>query len=351
MAQNTPPLESAPAPPAPPPANTAPVQPNVYVSVAAPPSSTEGEHMNTQILSDLLWPLLALIALLLFRKQISDLLSGRGTSRIKSLSFAGFSLELAAPMAALIDTTLAATDIRKAGSEKDVNDSTLRSFYEQISLRRRLDYTVVDIGVGADWLTSRLYVLAVIMRRMRGIKFVVFVASDADGTRRFLGMCDARELRWRLARWYSRLEAALAAGEARACASPSAPLQIIDNDEGRFTSTESAAELLRGFLTAMQASVPPSPPEPQRWQMLAAKPGEPPVFEYAEWLTQDLLERLLGETLKRESVELRDTKNLDEAATKRMFAQKKGDWIILTQDAQFYGVIDRRRYLESMVRE
>jgi hypothetical protein len=350
MAENTPQTELAAAPPgAPPPANIAQAPPNVYVSVAVPPPA-ESKHVNAQIFSDMLWPVLALIVVLLFRKQLSDLIAGRGASRIKSLSFAGFSLELAAPTAALIDSTLAATDIRKAGSEKDVNDSTLRSFYDQISSRWRLEYTVVDIGTGAEWLTSRLYVLAVIMHRMRGVKFVVFVASDPGGLRQFLGICDVRELRWRLARWYSRLEAALVAGESRAWGIPAAPLQLIDNDEGRFASTNGAAELLRGFLSAVQQPIPPVG-ETQRWQLLAAKPGEPPTYEYAEWLSLDLLQRLLGETLKTEAVELRDTESLDETATKRMFARSNGDWIIVTQDTQFYGVIDRRRYLESMVSE
>src|SRR5262249_17891165 len=148
----------------PPTVGAPPIPPNVYVSVALPSSpAAEGKHWSAQAVTDAFWPVFALTVILIFRKQLSDLIGGRGGSRIKSVSFPGISFELAATAPELLDATLAATDIRKAGSEKDVNDSTLRSFYEQISARRRLLYNVVDIGGGGAWLTSRLFILAVIM--------------------------------------------------------------------------------------------------------------------------------------------------------------------------------------------
>jgi hypothetical protein len=320
--------------------------PNVYVTVAPTPSATEGSHLGHQIISDLLWPMVILLVVLMFRRQLSDLISGRGQSRIKSFSFAGLSVELAPGSSgspALLNIALAKTDIRKAGSEQDVNDSTQQSFYDQINLRSPMAYALVDLGTGQEWLTSRLYILAVIMQRMRGVQFLVFVAQRDTNTREFLGICYVNRLHWRLARWYPRLEAALVAGESRAWGNAASPPRI-DNDEGRFNTAAGAAELLRGFLAAVQQSVPPVI-EPQSWQSLG-----PNLYEYAEWLSVDLLQRVLGEILETDAVELRDVETEDEAQRRRIITDHLGDWVAVTKDGEFHGAIERRLYLESIAR-
>lgn len=60
----------------------------------------------------------------------------------------------------------------------------------------------MDLGGGAEWLSSRLFILAVILRRWRGLRAFVFVHTLGGTRRRFLGVCDTDRVRWRLAaRW------------------------------------------------------------------------------------------------------------------------------------------------------
>jgi hypothetical protein len=334
----------------------------VVVTVASPEKAPSGgvETGNAARYGEFVWPLVLLILALIFRRQISDLATGRGGQRIKSVSFAGFSLELADTVAAVpMYAARTDIDIRHAGTAQDVNDSTLRSFYDQISSRERTPYTVVDLGTGAEWLTSRLFVLAAIMRRMRGVEVVVFVENHDGESRRFIGLGPIEALRWRLASWYPLLEAALAAGEIRAWYGPpgaavsvppsAVPLQEIDNDDGRFTNAEGAAELLRGFLDKIQRPAPP-PDAPREWQLLQTAPGQPVRYEYARWLTRELVERIFSGVLETESIELRDFEGLDEPGRAHLIASSAGDWLAVTRNGQLHGLIDRRKALEGLAR-
>ena len=82
-------------------------------------------------------------------------------------------------------------DVRHAGTENNVNDSTLKSFYAQIEATSALELAIVDLGQGHEWLTSRLYILSVILTRMRGLKAIVFVDNANNSHGRFLGICPA----------------------------------------------------------------------------------------------------------------------------------------------------------------
>ena len=74
-----------------------------------------------------------------------------------------------------------------------------------------LDYAVFNLGQGDKWITSRLYLFAVILQRMRSLKRIVFVERTQDGVRRhFVGMADPNKIAWALAHSYPWMEAAFA---------------------------------------------------------------------------------------------------------------------------------------------
>ena len=96
-------------------------------------------------------------------------------SNVRSISIAGVGIELPERSAPpIVGVGRAAVDIRQAGTEHSVNDSTLRSFLRPIQATSPLDLAVVDIGIGYDWLTSRLYILSIILKRMRGLQEVLW---------------------------------------------------------------------------------------------------------------------------------------------------------------------------------
>ena len=134
----------------------------VVINVAPGSAEPKAAHPELKdiagIAQILVWPLILLVVAIVFRRAIATFFSG-AASRIKSFSVAGVSVELAAQPAQSLFVKDAAVD---AGTDNDVNDSTLRSFYEQIEVKTPLEFAVVDLGEGREWLTTRLYILSVI---------------------------------------------------------------------------------------------------------------------------------------------------------------------------------------------
>ena len=202
-----------------------------------PATAASGLTMTLDIaalVSAIVWPLLILIAVILFRDRLVEATKWFAP-RVKSVSIGVFSFEVPAAQPLALQMT-GAVDLRHAGQSGDVNDSTLRSFYEQISDPSRLDYAVVDLGDGHEWLTSRLFILSIILSRMRGLRVLVFVETAAHVRRRLVGVAECDKVRWRLAMRFPWLEAAVAHAEAAIWPKPQlavlGPLAV-SNDQGR----------------------------------------------------------------------------------------------------------------------
>ena len=158
----------------------------------------------TEAMKTLAWPLFALGAALLFRKPIREVAGGLST-RVTRLSVFNVQLELlpaAAPAASpLLD------DIRTGTTWAAVNDSS-RSMLEQVQSQAPADFAEINLGTGDEWLASRLYIAAVMLDRMRGVKVFVFVERTPATARRFVAVVPVRQLRWALGRRYPWFESA-----------------------------------------------------------------------------------------------------------------------------------------------
>lgn len=327
------------------------------------------------VLTTLLWAAVIVFVFWRFREPLAAFLQAL-PQRIRSISAAGISLELAAPETRpLLAAEGVAVDLRHAGTPNDVNDSTLRSFYRQIEDPTPLTHAVVDLGLGTEWLSSRLYILSVILRRMRGLEAFAFVETVNDERRRFLGLVESEQVRWRLAARWPRFESALAAAQLRVWGHPydaagritipgkldpnSQPAAIdplrqgvtIADAQGRLTDAwgpEPAAELLRWFLDAIQRP-PGAQPASEEWQLLGSAPV---VEEFAVWLTGSLVTDVLGSSLDPRSVRLNDWQAWSKEVRTRAVLEAEGRWVAVTRDDRiFYRLIDRHEALEQLARE
>jgi hypothetical protein len=305
------------------------------------------------LVSAIVWPLLLVIAVLMFGDRLVEAVKSLAP-RVKSISIGAFSFELAAAQPLALQMT-GAVDLRHAGQSGDVNDSTLRSFYEQIADPTRLDYAVVDLGDGNEWLTSRLFILSIILSRMRGLRAFVFVETAGHVRRRFVGVGECEQVRWRLAMRFPWLEAAVAQAEAKIWPKPlpglAAPFTLIANEQGRLEwpggNPEPAADLLRAFLDEMQLPAGAAIPASGEWETL---PGSsPPKLERAQWLTAGQLEQIMGTALDQSSVRIADLHMSDDATKAALLVAQSGRWIALTrEDRVFDRLIDRARILETI---
>jgi hypothetical protein len=165
----------------------------------------------------LMWPVVVLALAVLYRRGLSAFLEGaagliRGGLSKVSLP-GGFAFELA-------KTTEFKVDWSGPGGEDLRNSVAIGQFASGVQdilglLKppqplQSADYAVFDLGPGGKWLTSRLHLFSLLLRRTHGLRYCAFVYDASDAPGRWLGFATTEGVRWSLALKYPHLEQAAA---------------------------------------------------------------------------------------------------------------------------------------------
>ena len=163
------------------------------------------------MLGAFLWPVVLLIVLLLYRKEIPKLTEAV-LRRVNKFAFAGIEVQLA---------EVKTIEPAWGGPSSSVDRQRAEPFTaikEQRKIQQAFpvcdapqsEIAEVDLGQGEDWLSSRLYIMAILFARYKGVQALVFLDTALGVTRRYVGWADADVFRWALARRYPWLECAYA---------------------------------------------------------------------------------------------------------------------------------------------
>lgn len=157
------------------------------------------------------WPVLVGVLLVVYRRNIEEMGRKLGP-RIQGLTLGPVSFQFAT--ATGVEPLLGSdtVDLRSSSAQTASQVLTSTSGPKLVSLLpgSRLDYVIFDLGQGDKWLTSRLYLFAVILHRIRYLRSIIFVEKTTEGIRHhFVGSADPTELAWALAHSYPWMEAAL----------------------------------------------------------------------------------------------------------------------------------------------
>ena len=301
-----------------------------------------------------IWPLLAVIGFTVFRRPLSELVGAIG-QRVHKFSVAGVSVELSeaqqAPASQAVDTEIRQLD---AGLIPQSGVPGLTGLLSQVQ-SGPLDQILIDLGSDARrrWLTSRLYILSLLMTLVDRTPCLVFVEEAGGVRRRFVGLAYPTQVRWCLARTYGWLETAAAGAYAMSlnsllCApvlqpNPGAAAQF-DPTTG-FLSDYQLAQLLPLFLTAIRQPQPPAGtvlPDAADWVALGDQ-----SLEHAKWLDGSRVEHLLGPTLDTSYVTLMPNSSLNGLAIP-ILQQRQPLIAVLDSDKSFRGLVDRSALLEKL---
>jgi hypothetical protein len=309
----------------------------------------------------LAWPLVILSVIILLRKPLGHLLEDV-SKRATKLSLFQFSVELSTVPQLAPSWTVAGDDVRQL-TRADVFDSATMTLFQELSSAGASDYIAVDLGHGDQWLSSRLYVFALVLQRMRGLKSVVFTATQGEETGVFIGEADPARVRWALAMAYPWLESAFAHAYAEIAPSqPPSSARLIVSTEGALEPW-AANNLVRAFLTEIQFPRPVVPPPgqpppalapgPPEWiELPSASPAQGPLWERAAWLSASLLEQILGRPgLARDSA-FADSPDLPSEERVRAIARRSGQFVplVAAHTGRFTGLVDRRALLEAIAK-
>lgn len=295
-------------------------------------------------LSALIWPIIVLVILLAYRSRIPMFIEGLA-SRVKKLEFAGISLELALAKPFVPEWSGAPTalDLRHKATAIQVQDSTARTFLTQLTDDGTGDYAEINLGTGSEWLTSRLFIMAIVFARMKGIECFVFVETSGGVRKRFVGWAEPATVRWALAKRNPWLERAYADAYAAITSQRNA---VIVSGVGRLgyayapTDPGAGIDLLKEFLERVQqpCPVPAPPPEQEEWVVIDAGTN---THEHASWVAAEALEQWLGQDLHTDVARSSELRSKSPAEQVRLF---------LTAPARFVGVVGDDQRFDYLVR-
>jgi hypothetical protein len=335
---------------------------SVALAQGAPPSPAVPAPQCpavVEIVKAIAWPLFALVIALALREPILRAAAAVG-KRVTKVSAFNVSLELAAATSTGANATPMPLleDIQHASSAALISDSA-RMMFDQVQATEHADYSVIDIGAGDEWLTSRLFIAAAMLRRMRGVEVIVFVDRAQGADRRFVALTSADSLRWRLARRFPALEASFARAyaELQPGAFPGTPFlphavaenqPFVKSDTGALDPAM-ARRIVAKYLEALEMPAAGTPPSaPPGWVALDHGPAGPPqILERATWVTRDLLRELLpDDDFRRSAPEAVDAPQPDRT---RAVLRRHGAFVALLDPLlQFSRLVNRSVLLESL---
>ncbi len=279
------------------------------------------------VLRAVVWPIAVIVAVIVLREPLSRLL-GRAT-HVSAFSVS-IDLVTATEFTARGWEVGNVPDVRKPSPAPPMS-SAPEALFIQLSDPSHVDYAVIDLGTGNEWLTSRAYVFSMLLERYRGLRCLVFVETIEGRRGQFIMSANPTDVTTALAHRYPRLDRAFAAAYAGL---PPEPPQA-DASQNAFRTSS----LVTQYLTQLQSSAPDG--DPGDWVEIRA----PGVWEYSKWLTGARLERLLGDRANASSLAYRP----DEPQRKQVAAavRRSGPFVAVVEDGRFRDLIDRGSLLEQ----
>jgi hypothetical protein len=306
------------------------------------------------IITALAWPLL-IGAVVWFLRDPVRALARRvsGSAERVSIGAQGLSIELASAVETVpSEAATALGGIRVPEPAPRVVDSAAMTMFAQLQTEAPAPYLVVDLGDGKEWLSSRLFVFAILLRAMRQTRTLVFVDTQGGVRGRFVGLASNVQIRWALARAYPWLEADYAEAYSNATVAQRSPNSAAESfvvdQTGRFTQ-DVAWRIATNFVFAVQrAPAAGTPLSPDEWVDLERPEG--PFKEHATWLGGAEVERALGAALHRFAYIREDgPRPLAELGREALATQDEDAVALVDSQHRFRDrVIDRRHALEAV---
>ncbi len=161
------------------------------------------------VIQAVVWPLVIVTLVFIYRREIPRLIQALG-GRMSKVSAVGVTLEFAAAQPVPETVRVRLEDIREPASSGPPPPSGMKSLIELASSTARVDYVRIDLREGLSWLTSRLYLFAVVLPPVLGLRCFVFVCSRGEIPRYFVGLSSPEAVRTDLEARYPWLRTAVA---------------------------------------------------------------------------------------------------------------------------------------------
>jgi hypothetical protein len=200
-----------------------------------------------------------------------------------------------------------------------------------------VEYAVINLGRGDQWLASRLLIFTLVMQQLRQVRCIVLVAATkTDARERLLGLVAADDLRRALAWEYPWLEARLFEAwqtvSTATVATPPGQVRVAR------LNADLAEALFNAYVTGLRAGVPGA--DSADWTELQY--GD---WEHSRLLHGDDLGTVLGGSLDNRAIPQSRSRSRQFAGVLSIEAQYVA---LVDRDHRFVSLVDRQALLEDL---
>ncbi len=291
-----------------------------------------------ELISAIAWPVVAAVALFVFRKPFARFIEelGKRTTKFSAFDVAiEFSTVPSPPLVPWSDPTIYESSNLIGG---DVTSTTIMELFQRIHDDTNWHYLVVDIGNGRRWLISRLFLFTAIFRYMRGLKCVVFVETTNQHRKRLLGIADPERVRVALANKYPWFDQALV----HAWMNQNLPIlaEPLPKDKAEF--------IVNDFIQDDRVQRREDPQDHKEWEQLSGQP----VWEHTKWLDIQRLNEDLGEAFfDRDASQFESSPETLSNERNKAVLRRACPFVALVNDqGEFKGLADRQVFLDRLAR-
>jgi hypothetical protein len=281
------------------------------------------------------WPVVTILGLMIFRQPIKQFLK-TVSSRATEIGIGWASVKLPE---AKQPSSLQIEAIRELQSDQ-WNESSFGWFQAFSSSSANSEYAQLNLGNGDEWITSRLFIFAVMLQRMKSLKCVVFTKVLISGDVRFLGCASPDNIHLALSANQPWLEIAFAkAYSAELSALPVAgPGQAVIRIDGSL-DPQRAENIVRSFISSLKDYTGAmSNSDPDSWVSFVGRTDR----EHATWVTESELQRVIGVYLWRDAIEGRvdDSVGQKKAEIQRVVG-KSSPYVAVVKDGFYKSLVNR----------
>jgi len=275
------------------------------------------------------WPAVAVLALFLLRKPIARFLDVVG-QRATKISIGTLGIELPTMNQAQLGEDV--LTFRTEDALMIVSSSAKRSLFNMFEQPGKFEFVAINLGRGQSWLSSRLFIFAMMLQRMKSLRCIVFLGPGPDTETQFLGATTPEKVRWGLARLQPWLETAYAQAYQQ-----SAVGMFAIQDENGALDPNNAEQIVRAFLSLLINPPAGTVMDNREWVFSGNQP------EHATWLSREYLEDGLGHILWKDAIVASNNKEEARALLKcsaPLVARVK-------RNREFISLIDRVSFLDE----
>jgi hypothetical protein len=158
----------------------------------------------TDLVRVVIWPLAITIILIVYREQILKLVSAV-SRRVTGVTLAGFTVAFAAATEPSPEVWSALQSFADPRAPESVADSG-NALLELVNKAQKAESARFDLRTGHSWLTSRLYIFAILLPEILDVRCMVFTETRDGIARRFVGLAEPRAVATTLARRFDWLQ-------------------------------------------------------------------------------------------------------------------------------------------------